>query len=64
MLYALLALAVFGLITSSVFTGMTLAALPRFFRERREAYLAMDREPQLHASAEPVEAAAWSGAGA
>jgi ceramide glucosyltransferase len=46
MLYALLALAVFGLITSSVFTGMTLAALPRFFRERRDAYLAMDREPR------------------
>jgi ceramide glucosyltransferase len=46
MLYALLALAVFGLITSSVFTGMVLAALPRFFRERRDAYLAMDREPR------------------
>jgi ceramide glucosyltransferase len=46
MLYALLALAVFGLITSSVFTGMVLAALPRFFRERREAFLAMEREPK------------------
>jgi ceramide glucosyltransferase len=46
MLYALLALAVFGLITSSVFTGMTLAALPRFFRERREAFAAMDQEPR------------------
>ncbi|UWZ86746.1 glycosyltransferase [Occallatibacter riparius] len=46
MLYALLALAVFGLITSSVFTGMVLAALPRFFRERREAFMAMDREPK------------------
>jgi ceramide glucosyltransferase len=45
MLYALLALAVFGLITSSVFTGMVLAALPRFFRERRDAFLAMEREP-------------------
>ncbi len=46
MLYALLALAVFGLITSSVFTGMVLAALPRFFRERREALAALDREPR------------------
>ena len=45
MLYALLALAVFGLITSSVFTGMALAAVPRFRRERLEAYAAMDREP-------------------
>jgi ceramide glucosyltransferase len=45
MLYALLALAVFGLITSSVFTGMVLAAIPRFIRERREAFLAMEREP-------------------
>ncbi|HKF46155.1 MAG TPA: glycosyltransferase [Terracidiphilus sp.] len=45
MLYALLALAVFGLITSSVFTGMVLAALPRFFRERREAFASMEREP-------------------
>lgn len=46
MLYALLALAVFGLITSSVFTGMALAALPRFLRERREAFAALDREPR------------------
>jgi ceramide glucosyltransferase len=46
MLYALLALAVFGLITSSVFTGMVLAALPRYFRERREAFIALDREPR------------------
>jgi ceramide glucosyltransferase len=45
MLYALLALAVFGLITSSVFTGMTLAAVPRFLRERREAYAAIDGAP-------------------
>lgn len=45
MLYALLALAVFGLITSSVFTGMTLAALPAFFRERREAFAALERVP-------------------
>lgn len=46
MLYALLAVAVFGLITSSVFTGMALAALPQFFRERREAFAAMDQEPR------------------
>ena len=33
--YALLALAVFGLISSSVFAGMVLVAVPRFLRERR-----------------------------
>ncbi len=37
MLYALLGLAVFGLITSSVFTGMVLAALPSYLRERQAA---------------------------
>src|SRR5690242_12563817 len=46
MRYVLLALAVFGLITSSVFTGMVLAALPQLFRERREAFAALDREPR------------------
>jgi ceramide glucosyltransferase len=46
MLYALLALAVFGLITSSVFTGMVLAAVPRSIRERRLAFVALDREPR------------------
>ena len=35
MIYALLALAVFGLITSSVFAGMVLWAVPRFLCERR-----------------------------
>ena len=37
MLYVLLGLAIFGLITSSVFTGMVLAALPSYLRERRAA---------------------------
>lgn len=37
MLYALLALAVFGLVTSTVFMGLTLAAVPRYLRERRAA---------------------------
>jgi len=37
MLYVLLVLAVFGLITSTVFTGMVLAALPSYLRERRAA---------------------------
>jgi ceramide glucosyltransferase len=37
MMYALLALAIFGLITSSVFAGMTLAAVPRYLRECRLA---------------------------
>ncbi|HTX76695.1 MAG TPA: glycosyltransferase [Terracidiphilus sp.] len=45
MLYALLALAVFGLITSAVFAGMTLAAIPRYIRERRDAFQALEREP-------------------
>jgi ceramide glucosyltransferase len=37
MLYVLLGLAVFGLITSTVFTGLVLAALPSYLRERRAA---------------------------
>jgi ceramide glucosyltransferase len=37
MLYVLLALAVFGLMTSTVFTAMVLAALPGYLRERRAA---------------------------
>lgn len=47
MLYTLLAFAVFGLITSWVFAGMVLAVVPRFLRERREAYAALDREPHF-----------------
>ena len=45
MWYVLLAIAVFGLITSSVFTGMTLAALPRFLRERRDAEAELNKRP-------------------
>jgi ceramide glucosyltransferase len=45
MLYALLALAAFGLVTSSVFTGMVLWALPAYLRERREAYGKLDHPP-------------------
>jgi ceramide glucosyltransferase len=37
MLYVLLAVAIFGLITSSVFTVMTLVAVPRYLRERHVA---------------------------
>ncbi|HEX8810946.1 MAG TPA: glycosyltransferase [Terracidiphilus sp.] len=37
MLYALLGLAVFGLITSTVFTGMVLTALPGYLQARRAA---------------------------
>ena len=47
MWYALLAFAVFGLITSSVFTGMVLAAVPQFLRERRAAYFALEHEPRF-----------------
>jgi ceramide glucosyltransferase len=35
MLYALLAMAAFGLFTSTIFACMTLAAVPRYLRERR-----------------------------
>jgi ceramide glucosyltransferase len=45
MLYVLLALAVFGLITSTVFTGMTLAAVPRYLRERRAALAKLRERP-------------------
>src|SRR6185437_14100983 len=45
MLYVLLAIAIFGLVTSSVFTGITLAAVPRFLRERRNAELKLRQRP-------------------
>ncbi|MGA8090173.1 MAG: glycosyltransferase [Terracidiphilus sp.] len=43
--YVFLAIAVFGLITSSVFTGMVLAAVPRFLRERRTAEVELRKRP-------------------
>ena len=45
MLYALLALAIFGLITSTVFTGMVLWAVPEYLRQRRAAYAQLDQRP-------------------
>ena len=42
MLYALLALALFGLITSTVFAGMVLWAVPAYLRERRAAFAQLD----------------------
>lgn len=45
MLYVLLAIAVFGLITSTVFTGLTLAAVPRYLRERRVAQAELKQRP-------------------
>src|ERR1700739_3737301 len=45
MSYVLLALAVFGLITSTVFTGMTLAAVLRYLRERRAAFAKLRERP-------------------
>src|SRR5215469_7552458 len=45
MLYVLLALAVFGLITSTVFTGMVLAAVPRYLRERQVAEAELKKRP-------------------
>ena len=56
MLYALLALAVFGLITSSVFAGMALAAVPRYLRERRQAFARPRIAIPLHPSAHPPQA--------
>jgi ceramide glucosyltransferase len=45
MLYALLALAVFGLITSTVFAGIVLAAVPGYLRERRAAGVQLSVRP-------------------
>lgn len=47
MWYVLLAIAVFGLITSTVFTGMTLAAVPRYLRERRAAEAELRTGPRF-----------------
>ncbi len=43
MLYGFLGLAIFGLITSTVFTGLVLAAVPGYLRERRAAFARLDR---------------------
>ncbi len=45
MFYALFALALFGLITSSVFTGMVLWAIPAYLRERRAAFRKLEDRP-------------------
>ncbi len=45
MLYALLALAVFGLITSSVFAAMVLSAVPGYLQERQAAFAKLDHPP-------------------
>src|ERR1035437_6831554 len=45
MLYALLGLAIFCLITSTVFAGMVLAAVPLYLRERRAAFAEFDNPP-------------------
>jgi len=45
MWYVLLATAVFGLITSTVFAGMVLAAVPGYLRERRAAEAELRRRP-------------------
>ena len=45
MWYVLLAIAVFGLITSSVFAGMVLAAVPGYLRERRAAEAELRKRP-------------------
>ena len=45
MLYVVLAVAVFGLVSSTAFTGMVLAAVPRFLRERRKAQIQLAERP-------------------
>jgi ceramide glucosyltransferase len=45
MWYVILGIAVFGLITSTVFTGMTMAAVPRYLRERRAAESELRKRP-------------------
>ena len=45
MSYVLLALASFGLVTSSVFAGMVLAAVPGYLRERRRALVQLETRP-------------------
>ncbi len=43
--YVFLGLAVFGLITSTVFTGIVLWAVPGYLRERRQALAALASRP-------------------
>jgi ceramide glucosyltransferase len=45
MSYVLVALAAFGLLTSTVFTCMVLAAVPRYLRERRAALVELAKRP-------------------
>jgi len=45
MLYVLLGLAVFGLVTSTVFAGMVLAAVPGYLHERRLALAQLEARP-------------------
>ena len=45
MWHVLLALACFGLLTSTIVTGMTLAAVPRYLRERRLALAQLSGRP-------------------
>ncbi len=45
MLYVLLAIGAFGLITSTVFAGMVLAAVPKYLRERHDAERELTARP-------------------
>jgi ceramide glucosyltransferase len=45
MIYALFGLALFGLVTSTVFAGMVLAAVPKYLRERSQALAALEKRP-------------------
>src|SRR5580698_3438026 len=45
MIYTLLGLAVLGLVISTAFAGMVLAAVPKYLRERRQALAALKERP-------------------
>jgi ceramide glucosyltransferase len=45
MLYVLIGLALFGLLTSTVFAGMVLSAVPGYLRERRRALKLLEARP-------------------
>jgi ceramide glucosyltransferase len=45
MSYALLGLGLFGLLTSTVFAGMVLAAVPKYLRERKDALAVLAARP-------------------
>ena len=60
----LFGLACFGLVTSSVFAGMVVWAVPGYLRERRAALAALAGAAWVYAALDAAEAGAWGGTGA